>query len=364
MKRMLCAAVLVLACQTARAEQEVTSKYKVSFYGHIKNDVSYDTRKTAGDDYMMYVTSNKPGDSVFRESARASRIGFNISDGGDLTAKVEADFLGLSESVGGTPGATTDLRLRHAYVNLKHGDWNFLAGQTWMLTPLELPGSNNELLMGYSGALWYRAPQVRATWQAAENLTVAAAAVRPTRKLTDAEGTSSGLPSMQGQAQLKIGKAKLTLAGAWGRWKNTTTDQEGDVNLVDLGYNVPLTEQLTLNGQIWTGRNLYDFLGGIGNMGYDGDEVRASGGFANLLVKPWQKVFFNAAWGIDDPKDSDLAVGSRSQNTTLMGNVNYQLMDTLLLTMETSYMVTQYKTATGFSDYGDMHYQFSCKYVF
>ncbi|HOX23290.1 MAG TPA: hypothetical protein PLL10_07495, partial [Elusimicrobiales bacterium] len=331
---------------------------------HIKNDVAYDTRRTAGDDYLMYVTTNKPGDGDFRESARASRFGFDVSDGGSLTAKVEGDFIGLSESVGGTAGATTDLRLRHAYVNYKTGNFDFLAGQTWHLTPLELPGSNNELLFGYTGALWFRAPQLRATWKANSALTLAAAVVRPTRKQTDAEGTASGLPSTQVQAQLKVGSAKFTLAGAWGRWKNTTTSQEGVVDLIDLGVNVPITSAITLNGQIWTGTNLYDFLGGIGNMGYGSDAVKASGGFGNVLVKPWKKLFFNAAWGIDDPDDKVLAVGSRIQNTTLMGNVNYQLIEKVLLTMEVSNMVTKYKTTTGSSNYGTMHYQFSCKYIF
>ena len=369
MKRAMIIAALVLPlCGQARAEESVTSKYKVKFYGHVKTDVTYDTHHTAGDDYMMYVDSNKPDDGNFRESARGTRFGFDMSDGDKVTAKVEADFLGLSESVSNTAGATTDLRLRHAYVNIKHGDFDFLAGQTWMLTPLELPGSNNELLFGYSGALWFRAPQLRATWKATDTLTLAGGIVRPTRKQTDAQGTASGQPSLQLQAQLKIGSSKLTLMGARGRWKNTAIGQGegemGNVNLLDLGFNVPLTKELTLNGQVWTGENLYDFLGGIGNMGYGDNGVKASGGFANLLIKPWDKLYFNTAWGIDDPENDKLAAGSRMKNRTAMANINYQLFEKVLLTMETSYMITEYKLSDGTVNYGDMHYQMSCKFVF
>lgn len=365
MKRaMLTAALLLPLCGQAWADENVTSKYKVKFYGHVKTDVTYDTRRTAGDDYMMYVATNKPGDGDFRESARGTRFGFDMSDSENITAKVEGDFLGLSESVGGTAGATTDLRLRHAYVNIKHGDFDFLAGQTWMLTPLELPGSNNELLFGYTGALWFRAPQLRATWKATDALTLAGGIVRPSRKLTDAEGTASGQPSLQLQAQYKIGSSKLTLMGARGRWKNTATGEMGNVNLLDLGFNVPLTKELTLNGQVWTGENLYDFLGGIGNMGYGDNGVKASGGFANLLIKPGEKLYFNAAWGIDDPENDKLAVGSRIKNRTLMANINYPVLEKVLLTMETSYMITEYKLADGTSNYGTMHYQMSCKFVF
>src|SRR3989339_225525 len=321
-----------------KAQETVTSKYKVNFYGHIKSDVSYDAHGVTGDDYMQYVASKNDVERDFRASARGTRFGFDITDGDNVSAKIETDFLGLSESAGGTAGATTDLRLRHAYVTLKADRFEFLAGQAWHLLPLEFSGTNNEFAMGYSGTLWYRAPQLRVTFKHNENLTYAAAIVRPTRKLTDSEGTSSGLPQAQAQVQLKVGKAKFTLMGAAGQWRNATTYQKGNVRLMDLGYNVPITSILTINGQIWTGQNLYDFLGGIGNMGYGGDVVKASGGFANLLIKPTSRLFYNVAYGIDDPLNDKIAASAtaKTRNSTMLANINYVVYDKVTVAFETA----------------------------
>ncbi len=348
-----------------KAQEAMASKYKTTFYGHIKTDVIYDEHGVTGDDYLQYVVSKQDSDRDFRMSARGTRFGFDITDGANISGKIETDFLGLSESVGGTAGSATDLRLRHAYVNVKAGKLDFLAGQTWHLLPLEFSGTNNEFALGYSGTLWSRAPQLRATYKHNDRLTYALAVVRPTRKLTDSEGTASGFPQVQAQAQLKTGKAKFTLAGAVGQWRNTTTGQRGDITLADLGYNIPLNSLITLNGQLWTGRNLYDFLGGIGNMGYGSDEVKASGGFFNLNLKPAGKLSYNAAYGIDDPVNRKItaAATARTKNMTMLANAVY-LYDKVTLTLEAARQITEYKLATGFKTVFDMHYQLSAKFPF
>lgn len=367
-KTLITAAVLALAaCASAPAgAQQTPPPYKVSFYGHIKTDFAYDTKGVAGDDYTQYVATERALDRDFRASARGTRLGLDLSDGDKVSGKVEADFLGLSENVETTSagGPTTDLRLRHAYVAFKAGKFQVLAGQTWHLLPLELSGTNNEFALGYSGALWYRAPQLRLTYAASERLSFSAAAVRPTRKLTDAEGTASGLPQAQAQAQLKLGKARLTLMGAYGQWRNTATLQKGEVQLADFGYSVPLTGALTLNGQVWTGQNLYDFLGGIGNMGYGPAEAKASGGFANLLVRPAGRFSYNIAYGVDNPVNSRLAAGSRTKNATLLANATCQVYEKVGVTLEAARQVTEYKLAAGYEDRENLHYQLSFKFPF
>lgn len=347
----------------AGAEVVMNSKYKTTFYGHIKSDIGYDLHGVSGDDYMLYVNSKKSTAKDFRISARGTRFGFKMEGENNVEAKIEMDFLGLSESVGGTSGATTDLRLRHAYVKFKFNNLDILAGQTWHLTPLELPGTNNELVFGYNGALWYRAPQLRASWKTASDMNLAIAIVRPTRKLTDAEGTASGIPQFQAQVQKKFGNVKLTLAGALGQWKNATTGDKGDINLIDLGFNVPFGDIFTVNGQIWTGKNLYDFLGGIGNMGYGTNSIKASGGFANLKIKPEGKVYYNIAHGMDNPVDKNLAVGDRAKSCITMANIN-TVHNNVTISFETAYQVTSYKVATGSDKRDNTHFQLSFKYPF
>lgn len=362
------AAILALAIccvPTLKAQETAAAKYKVNFYGHIKSDVSYDAHGVAADDYMMYVTSEKDTERDFRSSARGTRFGLDITDGDKVSAKIETDFLGLSESVGGTAGATSDLRIRHAYVTLKAGKFEILSGQTWHLLPLEFSGTNNEFAMGYSGVLWYRAPQLRVTYKQNDKLTYAAAVVRPTRKLTDSEGTASGLPQGQAQVQLKVGKSKFTLMGALGQWRKST-GEKAEVKLVDLGYNIPLGPVFTLNGQIWAGQNLYDFLGGIGNMGYGTSAVKASGGFANILIKPAGRFFFNAAYGMDNPNDSKIAASAtaKTMNTTLMANANCLVYEKVTVTFEAAKQVTEYKLTTGHDELENFHYQLSFKFPF
>ena len=360
--------VLALASVLPLAAQETAaSKYKVNFYGFIKSDVSYDVHGAASDDYMMYVASELDSEKDFRSSARGTRFGLDITDGDKVSGKIETDFLGLNENVVGaaSAGSTSDLRLRHAFVNLKAGKFDILAGQTWHLTPLEFSGTNNEFAMGYSGVLWMRAPQLRVTYKYNDKLSFAAAAVRPTRKLTDSEGTASGLPQGQAQAQLKVGKAKFTLMGALGEWRNAAW-QRGEVQLVDFGYNVPLTSMFTLNGQVWTGQNLYDFLGGIGNMGYEGAEVKASGGFANLLIKPAGRFSYNLAYGVDNPVNSKIAASAtaKTKNSTLLANANWLVYDKVTVTLEAARQVTEYKLTTGYEDRDNLHYQLSFKFPF
>lgn len=358
------AAILALAvCSvpSLKAQETATAKYKVNFYGHIKSDVSYDVHGVAGDDYTQYVASDKDSEKDFRSSARGTRFGLDITDGDKVSGKVETDFLGATDGA-----SSSDLRIRHAYVTLKADKFEVLAGQAWELLPLEFSGTNNEFAMGYSGVLWMRAPQLRVTYKAGDKVTFAAAAVRPTRKLIDAEGTASGLPQGQVQAQVKLGGAKITLMGAVGQWRNATTGQKGDVTLVDLGYNIPLNSMFTLNGQIWTGQNLYDFLGGIGNMGYGAAEVKASGGFANILIKPAGRFFFNAAYGVDNPVNTGIAASStaKTRNTTILANANCIVYDKVTVTLEAARQVTEYKLAAGYEDLDNMHYQMSFKFPF
>lgn len=359
MKKVLFAVFMAAFCARVSAQETAASKYKVNFYGHIKTDASYDEHGVTGDDYVQYVASDKASERDFRVSAKGTRFGFDITDGDKVSGKIETDFQGDDTSNAG-------LRLRHAYVTLKAGRFDILTGQTWHLTPLELSGSVNEFSMGHSGALWMRAPQVRVTYKHTDSLTLAAAAVRPTRRLTDNEGTSSGLPQAQAQAQLKLGKAKLTLMGAFGVWRKTTGER-GEVKVVDFGYNVPLTSVLTLNGQVWTGQNLYDFLGGAGNVNqYGTASLRSSGGFANLLIKPAGAFSYNAAYGVDNPVNSDLAAAAtaKSKFTTMLANVNWLVYEKVTLTFEASRQVTEYKLATGYEDYDNLHYQFTMKFPF
>ncbi len=343
MKRSALALVMVaLVALPSFAAETMISNYNVKLYGFLLGEFQYDNHGNTGEELMIYANSSRTTASDFRAVAEGTRVGVNISDTGRMSAKIEADF-------GGTNNANqVHLRLRHAYVSHKIGSRSeLLVGQTWNLTPLEFSSIANNIVMGYSGAIWGRSPQIRFSSRLADNFNVAIAVTRPTRYPVDNNGTASSRPAYQAMMTAKIAKATLSVGGVLGRWSNLVgnVEQTGNVDLVCAGFNLPVSI-VTLNGQYWSGRNLDDYLGGCGNMGYDGREVRAHGGFGNVRITPQPRLWFNAGYGVDDPDDEFLANGNIVQNTTVYGNVNYKLFTNFTVTAEYAEMQTEYKVAT------------------
>ena len=81
MKKVLFAVFMAASCAQVSAQETVTSKYKVNFYGFVKTDAVYDSHGVAGNDYMYYVDSDKASARDFRVSSKGTRIGFDIKIG-------------------------------------------------------------------------------------------------------------------------------------------------------------------------------------------------------------------------------------------------------------------------------------------
>jgi hypothetical protein len=354
MKKLLCACLLL----ASPAAAEVTSKFNLNLYGFIKTDLAYSGRGTSANEYRTYAAGGRV-ERAFRASARASRFGADISTG-PVSGKIEADFLGLTDSVAGAAGTAADLRLRHAYLAFKTGKTEILAGQTWYPITADIPDTLNDYYLGHSGALWSRAPQLRATYSAGRGVKLIAAVVRPTAKLTDAEGTHSALPGVQGKVEKQLGKARLSLAGAAGVWKSTITQNTADVSAVVAAFNVPWRD-LTAYGEAWTGRNLYDFLGGLGNTGYGTAAVPSRGGYLALKYKPSPDLWFTAMYGVDDPDNGKVAAKGRTRNATALVNAVRRLYGCVETGLEVSELRTEYK---GLPDRGAMWYQLTLKLLF
>ncbi|MFA7009116.1 MAG: hypothetical protein WC204_09680 [Elusimicrobiales bacterium] len=344
------------------ASAEMGSKFKIDMYGFIKTDFIYSDHGTSTNELRTYTTGGR-NERSFRVSARSTRFGFDINNGAKVTGKIEADFNGLSDSIGGTAGTTADLRLRHAYAVLTAGKTEFLAGQTYYPITADLPETFNDYSMGNSGALWARAPQLRATYRPVDRLKFIAAVTRPTSKSTDAEGTHSALPGLQGKVEKELGKARVSLAGACAVWKSTSTQKSADVSALVAAFYVPYSIY-TFYGEAWTGRNMSDFLGGLGNTGYGEKAVTSSGGFLALKIKPQSTFWFNAVYGEDDPDNSKVAVGGRTKNSTAFVNAVIHLDDCVDVGLETAALVTQYKGAAGLYNRSSMNYQFMFKFLF
>ena len=370
-KTLIAAALISIAAAAAKCDDSFSAK----FYGTIKTDMQYVDGNSSSNEYAVYSLPGAPN-STFRSSAKATRIGVNLADTGlDMKATIEADFLGLTEAgAGQTAGSTSDLRIRHAFVTKSLGSFSVLAGQTWSLMSNELPDTVQDYYLGYSGALWGRATQIRGTYKMNDMFTFIVAAARPTKALTDANGDYSGLPGAQAQIAAAYGKSKVSLTGVWERQENTT-NVKADTYLADLGFETGYGP-LSLNGQAWMGRNVDDFLGGASNSSASNifnprGGIRAMGGFADLKYKPVDKFYINLIAGMDKPMDSDViatasttSTSNRLQNGTIEANINY-VYSKVITTLEAAHNETEYYDTTAGSYFSSSNrVQLSMRYPF
>jgi hypothetical protein len=115
--------------------------------------------------------------SETRFSAQNSRVGLRVdSNLGDtkVLGYLESDFLGAGPTNQNVTSNSDALRMRVYFVDLRRGDWEFLAGQDWsMMTPNRkglspMPSdifySQNVDTNYQNGLIWARQPQVRAIY--------------------------------------------------------------------------------------------------------------------------------------------------------------------------------------------------------
>ncbi len=105
-------------------------------------------------------------------------------------------------------------------------------------------------------------------------------------------------------------------------------------------------------GEYFTGSNLDDYLGGIGQgvnsaVATDPREIRAQGGWGALKYTLNPVTSFSFGAGIDDPNDNDLAASVRSRNQTIFANVVTRITPNFILGFQLSDWKTDYKNAAG-----------------
>jgi hypothetical protein len=116
-------------------------------------------------------------------SGANSRIGMQVDTkalGVDVSAVVEADFLGYEPGNLETSTNSYGLRLRLAYADFRKGKWDILGGQAWSLSTPSRKGISPLPSMLFltqdvdpniqSGLVWARTPQFRAVYHATERI--------------------------------------------------------------------------------------------------------------------------------------------------------------------------------------------------
>lgn len=340
----------------------VPSREKVTVYGFVRADMIYDSGHPSPNSQTPFFVQSPSNPNVdgqndqFTFHPRLTRIGLNFTapeetlPGWSVGGKVEFDFQG------GGSESRPNPRARHLYVELRRGGTSVLIGQTWdLLSPL-LPSPNDDTLMWNVGNLGDRRPQLRFTqepagaplsWALALGLS---GAVDP--KDLDAngvrDGEDSGMPHLQARVAWKSPSATVGVSGHVGR-ERTTKAVGGETNFdshsigADLSWR--LTPRLDLRGEVWTGRNLSDFRGGVGQgVNVDtGDEIRSSGGWAEFGFNVSPRYRLALGYTLDDPVDDDVAANGRTRNSALYLHNRWQLGLNLELGFNYLYWTTSYK---------------------
>lgn len=309
---------------------------RLQFYGFIRQDAVVDDARTDSAQSPLFVlpeARNDPAQRTYTMHPRLTRFGVHITGptvaslgGAELAGNLEIDFQNGGRDSRAVP------RYRHAYLRLTWQSTTLLVGQTWDLISPLFPSVNADTLMWNAGNLGDRRPQVRATHQVITGRTQwsLAAALALTGAVDqqdlDADGIRDGeaaFPTLQTRASVShpLGARRLAV-GVWAHrsQQELATSIAGETNFsshaVGMDLEVPLGSRLIARGEVWTGRNLGDVRGGIGQSinRATGTEIESTGGWLEVGgdITPRHALF--AGYTIDAPTRDQLPAGGRARN--------------------------------------------------
>ena len=359
----------------AEASVSTGAGTKVQFYGFARFDASYDSGQIYTGNIALWAQpkNGSSSDSEWNLTAGATRLGMNLSgpDTEDikLTGNIEFDFL----SSNSTSENNQLPRLRHGYLKAywPASDFSIIAGQTWDVISSQIPFVDDPAIMWAAGNIGSRHAQLRLTkgFAAGEKsrIEVAVAASRTIGEnnagvLATDPGKDAAMPTIQGRVALstpifaKNYPATFAVSGHFGQeeWdsNNTGTHKTLDSWSCNAEASMPLCPKFTLAGEYFTGTNLDDYMGGIGQ-GVNKStpkEIRSHGGWAALRYVMNPSTSFSIGAGMDNPNDADLPVQTspltvRTLNQTIFANVINKITPNFILGLQLGEWRTEYKNA-------------------
>jgi hypothetical protein len=358
----------------------------IHFYGFFRLDTYYDTARF--NSVILPATvlpentaAAKREDNEFFMDPRLTRLGIDVGPQkvgeASVSGKLETDFANFP--TGGTESRATP-RIRLAYIDIDEGDYSFRIGQDWdTISPL-YPAVNHELLMWNNGNLGDRRAQIRGTYAPKDACYDLKASVGLTGAINnqdlDAGATSqkdgfdSGMPHLQVRAGCKQNlfvDNKPAVFGVWGALGRVEVDTaingetRFDTWLGGVDLQVPLCDAVTFRGEAWTGQNLGDFRGGIGQTinTTTGREISSTGGWGELVYKQG-KTQYHIGCSTDDPDNGDLVAGNPNRNIAGYIGTIMDWDNGLRTALDVLYWETQYVgTNLGNAVRLDLYFQFN-----
>lgn len=369
----------------------------VKLYGFLRADLEGDTRRMSLDSQLpFYVLS--PGDPSgaigesgdFTLHPRLSRFGLDVSErklapGWTVKGKLETDFFNAFVERAGPRRADTQpapdnpppardlvgnaraaVRVRHAYVQFQRADWHVLMGQTWDVVSPLYPSVNADTVMWNAGNTADRRPQLRVGYEPRSGngrwsivgMVGSSGAVDGQDLDGDGyrDGEASGSPTLQARIGYQGGTRDSGKPWAIGLYAHRATQRLNRFSfagrnrfrsfLVGSDLIVPLHDRLKLQGEAWTGENLSDVRGGIGQ-GVDsvsGREVRAHGGWLELSYRAQARYLFSVGAALDRPNQADLTPdGARTTNRTYYVTNRITLLPGITIGFDYAHWLTRFK---------------------
>ena len=333
----------------------VNKGFPIRFYGFFRLDAYYNSarmdsvilpgRMLPETDATPTAGQAKRNDDQFALDPRLTRFGFDISgpdvQGAKTMGKLEIDFANFPT---GSSESRATPRIRLAFADVKKGNVGLRVGQDWDVVSPLFPSVNGELLMWNTGNTGDRRAQIQGRWLDDADEKKAKTSLRVALAYTGAinnedldsgtlggerDGFDSGLPQVQARAGwrgLALVEGKPTDAGVWGMFGRTETDtffggeNRFDTWIAGVDLAMPISSTLTLRSEAWTGANLGDVRGGIGQTinTATGEEIASSGGWAELVCACSKTTQVHVGASLDDPENDDLsttvASASRRRN--------------------------------------------------
>lgn len=345
-----------------------------TLYGFVRLDAQYDTAEANDSQVIMFIPSqdpasgNKTTDDGFTLYTRLTRLGIQLKGpevhGMPLAGRIEVDFYG-----GGSESRHL-FRMRHAFLTLRKNNLEFLLGQTSDLFSPLFPSLNWDSLFWNAGNTGDRRPQARVTYNmdVGEKANVSIAAALALQGAVDnnngdadgyLDGEDGGLP----QLQVRVGYSRPLLAesktndfgiGVWAvRGKDETDvpiggNDDYDSKMVGLDLMVPIiANKLDISGEWWTGKNLDDLRGGIGQgiNAVSGEEINATGFWFQGRFRVNDANTVVAGYSEDNPANHDLTAGgaqNRARNQVYFLGYTNTHFNPITLGFEYSYWETNY----------------------
>ena len=355
---------------TGFAEGNISSGVDLKFWGKAKFDMQYDTGQQFVD-FMGFLTDDTT--EQFSFNPRDTRFGFKASSSQGrwtYSGVFEIDFYGWNASNNLLP------RMRLGYAEAKKDNGiSFRGGQDWVPVAAQNPGTLDFGVQSWSGNLWWRVPQFTFRYMP-DKIEFLVSVMK--HRVSNSQEQQEKMPWILGRIGFSdlLGAGSLLALGGGVRSASDvaltsvagTDTSDYSSSLVALELKVPLGKKFVLNGEIYTGKGIgREFI----HYGFDynpsftggGKVVESTGGFVSLKFAASPKVALNAGYGMDDPKDEDMAFddmngtgdpivsfsGPYLKNSTYFINLKYSVTKNFGWGVEFINFTTQVGDATGAS---------------